>query len=200
MTLNSFIFSKQSQALAVLSTTVAGSLALGFVVPAIAQSTCVRTTEGNIVCGTLVPNPTTLANERFSPVRRVGFQFQLNDCQRQIRVVTCNLLITNEQRDRQLYMFAETPYVGDRKSRAFASGNELIASQVSIGDNARSHREINAPMPQDIGVASTISFSNVPENISVLDRIVLKFELQRPSYNLDHIFDIRFDNVPISEG
>jgi hypothetical protein len=68
---------------------------------AIAAEACVRTNQGDIVCGTLIPEePTENSAPETQTIESYGVKFELQGCKKSDseKVITCEFLMTNTQK------------------------------------------------------------------------------------------------------
>ncbi len=148
------------------SLSVVGVLALGMVSPAIAEQACVRTTVGNIVCGTLVPQ-TTSQDTPIQPqqVEQNGFRFELQSCDRNGDTVECSLLITNVgQRSRDLKLYSsQARGTGRSPSRAIStSGEEFATTIYELGnDRTTSSWRVRNTLASGVPMRAKFTFNNV---------------------------------------
>ena len=126
------------------------------------------------------------------PIKRVesnNFTFELLRCKLSGGSMTCQVLITNGDKDRKFLLNASSSHTIP-KSRCFDnSGNAYIADKAQVGSS------------QSSGIASTMLVSGVPtkaslsfKNISAQDRMLSLLEY---SCHAGEWFKVQFRNVPL---
>jgi hypothetical protein len=203
MTLNSFMFQKRNQTLVVLSTAMAGSLALGFSTPAIAEEVCIRTATGDVACGQLVPGPGSQSNAmQPQRVESYGFRFDLQNCTRNDNAVDCTLLITNIQnRDRELKLYSsEASGTGRAPSRAISTmGEEFTTRRYHLGNANSDGRwwKVSNNLVSGVPMRSSFTFEDVPSQTDQLAILEIGFYPNDGSYRQVPGLTAQFRNVAI---
>jgi len=110
-----------------------------------------------------------------------GFSFEVKSCQRSGSAVTCRLLITNQEEDRNLTVFASRYNFGYSTwgvSRAFDQmGNEYEASTIGLGNKTSS--AVGTLMVRGVPTTAYIKFENVSPD-------AIKFAL----VEINSVFDV----------
>lgn len=162
------------------SLSITGVLALGIVSPAIAEQACVRTSAGNVVCGTLVPR-TTSQNPPMQPqrVEKNGFRFELQKCVRNGDAVDCNLLITNigqKTRDLKLYS-SQANGTGRSPSRAISSSGEEFSTKIyELGNDKTTYSwRVRNTLASGVPMRAKFTFNNVTAQTTQLALVEIGF-------------------------
>ncbi len=118
-----------------------------------------------------------------------GFTFELKECKRSGESVTCTLLVTNNEEDRELRLYAND---GSRKSRIFDNlGNEYIARRCKIG-NKENPYNAEILLVSGIPTKAILSFTK----ISLETTGVALLEVRCRSGD---DFKVQFRNIPFSK-
>lgn len=162
------------------SLSVVGLLALDVVSPAIAEQACVRTTAGNVVCGTLVPR-TTSQDTPMQPqrVEKNGFRFELQECVRNGDAVDCTLLITNAgQRTRDLKLYSsQASGTGRSPSRAIStSGEEFSTTIYELGNDKTTYSwRVRNTLASGVPMRAKFTFNDVTAQTTQLALVEVGF-------------------------
>lgn len=162
------------------SLSVVGVLALDIVSPAISEQVCVRTTAGNVVCGTLVPRATSQdASVQPQRVEKNGFRFELQQCVRNGDVVDCNLIITNtgqKTRDLKLYS-SQASGTGRSPSRAIStSGEEFSTTIYELGNDKTTYSwRVRNTLASSVPMKAKFTFNDVTPQTTQLALVEIGF-------------------------
>lgn len=162
------------------SLSITGVLALGMVSSAIAEQACVRTTAGNVVCGTLVPR-TAGQDTAMQPQRaeKNGFRFELQRCVRNGDAVECSLLITNigqKTRDLKLYS-SQASGTGRSPSRAIStSGEEFSTTIYELGNDKTTYSwRVRNTLASGVPMRAKFTFNDVTPPTTQLALVEIGF-------------------------
>ncbi len=120
-----------------------------------------------------------------------GFLFQLRGCSRTHERVKCSFLVTNEERDETLYLYAK--YGGIISRIITPQGSQLIANKVKFGGYESTSYIYNVNLVKNVGLAAEISFEGVPQQVNQLALIELTLKSSSSGR-----FTVQFRDVPIS--
>ncbi len=186
-------FSSRVSKLSVLTTFCTLSIsALSLPGAAVAQEACVRTSAGNVVCGTLVPKSSSTQNRTSSSSTietqvdtERGVKWELQSCMRKPRnVVSCTFLLSIKQD----YQYGISLRNGSRL--VDSSGNSYPASGLQVANTSAGVDQFVWNMAQGARYPTIIEFTDVPDSLS---QVVL-LEIT-PTWSSNHV---RFRNVPIN--
>jgi hypothetical protein len=133
---------------------------------------CVKTSAGNIVCGTLVPKPIPNQNQTDNnetlqtAVDHNAYHpsptWELKSCTRtKIKeTVRCTFIISNDNADTAYRIVMELTKMVD------ASGNEYPANLIKVGSQTISNGGILFNMTKGARYKTTIDFPKVPTSVS----------------------------------
>lgn len=177
-------------------------VSVGLAMAAKAEEACVRTTAGEVVCGTLVANPPSPSQPQ--RVEAHGFRFDLQSCTRNDSGgVNCALLITNLQnRDRELKLYSsEASGTGRAPSRAMSPlGEEFITRTYNLG-NASSDGlwwKVANTLVSGIPMQAQFTFEAVGPQTTELALVEIGFYPNDGSYNQVAGITAQFRNVAIT--
>lgn len=162
------------------SLSVLGVLAMSIVSPAIAEQACIRTTAGNVVCGTLVPRATSQdASMQLQRVEKNGFRFELQQCVRNGDAVDCNLLVTNiGQRTRDLKLYSsQASGTGRSPSRAIStSGEEFSTTIYELGNDKTTYSwRVRNTLASGVPMRAKFTFNDVTPQTTQLALVEIGF-------------------------
>jgi hypothetical protein len=160
----SFFSSRVSKFNAFMTLCTLGLTTVSLPVMAAPQEACVRTSSGDVVCGTSVPKPsratqadndTTTASETQGAVT-----WELKSCARSAKnVINCTVVITSQiDYNNGLYAAPYTKLVD-------GSGNEYFADKVQVGKKV-DQKAVSFFMAKGASYRAIFSFTNVPSSVS----------------------------------
>lgn len=168
----------------VLASMVLASLSI-YSNPASAQQrACVITDEGATVCGKLttqMKKPTSSVEQR----KELGnFVLLLKGCRRSDTTIKCNLSVTNEGEEKQLWIEQTNSTIVD------SDGKSYRGSTVSVG--GKSAGSLLTTISPGINYAAVITFKNISQQIAQVPLLNLALHDTSNSHN------IQFRNVYFS--
>ena len=119
-----------------------------------------------------------------------GIFFQLKSCVQENDVLTCELLITDKQEQRQMYLYSSSGSTST--SRAIdTQGNQYVADRVEFG-GASGRSYVSQNLAKDIGLKAFLVFDEQIED----ERLAL-LEVRAKTSDQGY-FSVEFRDVPIS--
>ena len=116
-----------------------------------------------------------------------GYTAVLKTCKKLTESVICNMLITNNEKDRKLRVFKEGSRLFD------TSGNEFDASNMSLG--SCEHRECEKVLISGIPTKTKVSFEGVSQEIQMVTALELKCWDRGSSKH----FSFQFRDIPLAK-
>jgi len=119
-----------------------------------------------------------------------GIYFQLKGCRQENDVLTCELLVTDKQEGRQMYLYSS--YNSSSTSRIIdTQGNQYVADTVEFGgESGRSY--VSQNLAKDIGLKAFVIFNDQIED-EQLALVEFKAKTSDQGY-----FSMEFRDVPVS--
>lgn len=154
-----------------------------------------------MAAGVATPTPGTKPPIRLTvggkiPVEEIeakGFIFRLEECKMSGTSVSCKILITNNENDRNLSIYTKS-YSGS--SRIFDdSGNEYTATQVQIGNQFGS--AATAMLVSGIPIKAQLNFEKVLQQASTLT--LLEINCYHTDLSALNSFGVQFRDIPITK-
>ena len=119
-----------------------------------------------------------------------GIFFQLRSCTQENDVLTCELLITDEQQQQEMYLYSS--YSSNISRAVDTQGNQHVADSVSFGGET-GNSYVRQNLPQGIGLKASIVFDEqIQDNRLALVEVTAKTSEQG-------YFSVQFRDVPISK-
>jgi hypothetical protein len=134
-----------------------GLTTFSFPMTAVAQETCVRTSDGNVVCGTPVAKPR--ANSSSEQRKLINsYVFVLKGCKRFNTSIKCNFLITRDGAEENFGIKAPEVTIVD------SVGKSYLGSSVEMG--GKRGNSVFLKISSGINYVADITFDDLPENIT----------------------------------
>jgi hypothetical protein len=185
--MKSFFSSRVSKFNASMTLCLLGVSALSLPVMAASPEVCVKTSTGDVACGTIVPRPsratqadsdTTTASETQGAVT-----WQLKSCVRSAKnVVNCAVVISSE------VDYGNGLYAAPWTKLVDSSGNEYLADKVQVGKKV-DQKSVSFSMAKGASYRAIFSFASVPSSVS---QVVL-FQISGSG----GVY-VKFRNIPIN--
>lgn len=117
-----------------------------------------------------------------------NFRFKLNSCSRRGKAVSCSLLITNLDKDRELRLWSgsnNSPRIMDRE------GNEYLPKKVDLGSKTTGNATnyVGTKLMQGIPIKAAFHY-DVPQNISKLAILEVNYVLSGSTPNKAEFRDV----------
>ncbi|MFB2937558.1 hypothetical protein ACE1B6_20105 [Aerosakkonemataceae cyanobacterium BLCC-F154] len=174
-----------SNLIIVTNLSLTGLLTFSIVSSAIAEQACVRTTTGNVICGTIMPQSASQDSSiQRQRVEKNGLRFELQNCVRNGDAVDCNLIITNigqKNRDLKLYS-SQASGTGRSPSRAISnSGDEFSTTIYELGnERTTSSWRVRKTLVPDVPMKAKFTFNDVTSQTNQLALIEIGFGVLDP--------------------
>jgi hypothetical protein len=156
-----------------------------------AKEVCVRASNGNVVCGQLVPKPTNLpskSNPVTNPitgekVEQDGFSFQSQGCKRNTQGVICNIVVNNLQDSTRTIRVHGISY-GDARSRAVEPNGETSFAAVAFVGSNQNVAYVDVILNPNLPTKVSLKFLETSKNAATLSALALTyFDVQGNSVN-----------------
>ncbi len=185
--MKSFFFSRVSKFNAFMTLCTLGLTTVSLPVMAAPQEACVKTSAGDVVCGTPVPKPPKSnqpGNDETidTQVHGEGITLELKSCVKGARnTVSCTLVLRSPQ-DQNF-----TLYTARYSKLVDSAGNEYNSDKVKVGN--RTGESLTLPMAKGATYRAIFNFVDVPASLS--QAVLLQI-----GGNYGHL--MKFRNVPIN--
>ncbi len=162
--MKSFFSSRVLKFNAFMTLCTLGLTTVSLPVMAAPQEACVKTSAGDVVCGTPVqkpPKPNQPGNDEIiASQTQFGVTWDLKSCIRNAKnIVNCTVVLTAEA-DTNTGLFA-APWT----KLVDSSGNEYFADKVQVGKKV-DQKEVAFSMAKGASYRAVFSFTNVPNSVS----------------------------------
>ena len=198
--MKSFFSSRVSRFNALMIFYSLGVVTLSLPVMAAPQEVCIKTSTGDVVCGTPVPKPRSNPNRVGREAAIATYRdlnvvtWELQSCVKgEGNVVRCTLSLSTSQDGRYDIILKEGSGPNGGAKLVDSSGNEYSPSRIQMGDKfAGGNDEFAFDMVQGSIYKITIDFANIPASIS---RATL---WKVGTYGFGGWGVVKFRNVPIN--
>lgn len=183
------IFNSTANICILTSLLLIGSNIAIFIKQAKAETACVRTKRGAIVCGEVVSkdNNTNSSNQ----VKSNNLVFDLQNCLRDRDTIQCDFLVTNNGDDTTISISSAVIMRSPPKIVAANTGEEFKSNRIKFGTSESDN--VSNILVQGVPTKLTIIFSQVPNQVNALTLLEIPY-----TNNKDSEYKVRFRGVAIS--